>query len=111
MDKDIKFKQEYYNEVIWNIGQVFKIKKISRELFLIWKNHIKGLFLKNILISEIKSAIREAGNKKIFPQSTGFFKRIELIVLKNRREEQMRPTFKNDQPQSMKDLMSRYLTK
>ena len=106
--KDIKFEPKHYNEVIWNVGQAFGIKKISKELFLIWKNHIKLLFLKNILISEIKSAIREAAEKKIFPQSMGFFKRIELIVLKNRRENQIRPTFRNDQMESTRDLFSKY---
>ena len=81
------YEQTHYNEVLQAVVDEFSldVSKIPQVQWTAWRVAIKRLFDQNILISEIISAIPEAGKKMQWPQNVTFWKRIEDVVYLNRK--------------------------
>jgi hypothetical protein len=82
------YPQAYYNVILNCIVEEFNldVRKIPDWQWGAWRAAIKRLFDQDVFIKEITHAIPEAGEKKKWPGSTAYFKRLEDVVLKNRRE-------------------------
>lgn len=72
--------------------------------WLAWRSAIKRLFDQDLLISEILGAIDEAAEKRKWPDAVGFWKRVEDVCLKNRREQRRSRV---DGTHSIRDILER----
>ena len=83
-----RYKGIYYDEIFAEVYKKFKISPVSipRSQWVAWHSQVKKMFDKGILIKEIISALDEAAEKGKWPIGTGFWKRVEDIVLLHRKE-------------------------
>jgi len=89
------FGDDWYMDVEWPIWGV------------VWRKQIKEMFFdQNISIQEMIAGLDEAAGKRAWPNGTSFFRRLEDVCLKNRRE--ARPVTEIDRgPQLIGNLLKR----
>lgn len=107
-----KYPIEAYRMIFRAMREQFGDKwflSVHRSWYNAWQRQIKHLFFdKDITAAEVISCLEEASGKKRWPMGTGFFKRVDDVLWKNRRE---RPTntYENKGPESVSTLLDRVL--
>lgn len=101
---DIKFKNEFYKDILNRILE--RVPNASNRQIIIWKKQIKQLFLKGFLIKEILSALSAAFQRSKW--NMPFFKRVERIILEQRKDEEFKPKFKEDKMELLANIFQRY---